>query len=57
MFGDISQNVLCSFGFLHARIDVTQKNEFAFVFGKLELQAALLASRMKEDILRILSSK
>ena len=57
MFGGILQYVLCSYGFLHTRIGVTQKNDFAFVFGKLEFQAALLVSRMKEDILRAFSSK
>ena len=65
MFGDSSQDVYCAIGFLRARIIETQKTEIAFVFDKarvalrkvssilkLELQAALLASRLEEDILQ-----
>ena len=65
MFGDSSQDVFCAVSFLRARLTSSHKTELAFVFGKacvapmkalslpkLELQAALLATRLNEDILK-----
>ena len=65
MFGDSSQDVLCAVAFLRARLASSHQTELAFVFGKarvapmkalsipkLELQAALLATRLKEEILK-----
>ena len=69
-FGDSSQDVFCAVSFLRARLAKSQKTELAFVFGKarvapmkmlsipkLELQAALLATRLKEKILKALTFK
>ena len=69
-FGDSSQDVFCAVSFLRARLAKSQKTELAFVFGKarvapmkmlsipkLELQAALLATRLKEEILKALTFK
>ncbi|XP_063727478.1 uncharacterized protein LOC134855029 [Symsagittifera roscoffensis] len=63
MFGDSSLDVFCSVAFLRAQKNACSKCQLAFVFGKarvapmkmlsipkLELQAALLASRLKDDI-------
>ena len=61
MFGDSSQDVFCAVAFLHARLASSHQTELVFVFGKarvvsmkalsipkLELQAVLLASRLKK---------
>ena len=63
MFGDSSLDVFCSVAFLRAQKNAFSKCQLAFVFGKarvalmkmlsipkLELQAALLPSRLKDDI-------
>ena len=68
IFGDSSQDVLCAVAFLRARLASSHQTELAFVFGKarvapmkalsipkLEFQAALLATRLKEEILKGLS--
>ena len=67
MFGDSSQEVFSAFAFLRARVNTSSgpQTELAFVLGKalvapmkvmtvpkLELEAALLASRLKQDICR-----
>ena len=65
---DSSQDVFCAVGCFRARNFEIQKTEIAFFFGKarvapmkalsipkLEMQAALLASSLKEDTLRALS--
>ena len=65
MFGDSLQDVFCAVAFLRARLASSHQTELAFVFGKarvapmkalsfpkLELQAALLATRLKEEILK-----
>ena len=65
MFGDSSQDVFCAVAFLRARLASSHQTELAFVFGKarvapmkalaipkLKLQAALLATRLKEEILK-----
>ena len=70
IFGDSSQDVFCAFAFLRARLASSHQTELAFVFGKarfapmkalsipkLELQAALLATRLKEEILKGLTFK
>ena len=70
MFGDSSQDVLCAVVFLRARLASSHQTELAFVFvkarvapmnalsiPKLELQAALLATRLKEEILKGLTFK
>ena len=70
MFGDSSQDVFCAVAFLRARLVSSHQTELAFVFGKarvapmkalsipkLELQAALLATRLKEEILKGLTFK
>ena len=70
MFGDSSQNVFCAVAFLRARLASSHQTELAFVFGKtrvapmkaisipkLEFQAALLGTRLKEEILKGLSFK
>ena len=67
MFGDSSQDVFCAVGFLLARLSSSHKTQISFIFGKarvallkalsipkLELQAALLATRLKDDILAAL---
>ena len=64
MFGDSSQDVFCAVGFLRGRLSSSHKTQISFIFGKarvapmkalsirkLELQAALLATRLKDDIL------
>ena len=69
MFGDSSQDVLCAVGFLRARLSSLHKTQISFIFGKArvapmkalsipkqELQAALLATRLKDDILTVLLS-
>ena len=66
MFGDSSQDVLCAVGFLRARVLSSHKTQISFIFGKsrvalmrvlsipkLELQAALLATRMKDVIMTV----
>ena len=71
MFGDSSQDVFNAVGFLRAQVTCTSgeiKTELAFVLGrarvapmkvmtvpKLELQAALLAARLKKEICRALT--
>ena len=68
MFGDSSQDVFCAVGFLRARLASSHKTQISFIFGKvrvapmkalsipkLELQAALLATRLKNDILAALT--
>ena len=68
MFGDSSLDVFCSVAFLRAQKDAYSKCQLAFVFGKarvapmkmlsipkLELQAALLASRRKDAIEKALT--
>ena len=66
MFGDSSLDVFCSVAFLRAQKNAYSKCPLAFVFGKarvvpmkmlsiLELQAALLASRLKDDIEKTLT--
>ena len=70
MFGDRSQDVFCVVAFLRARLVSSHQTELVFVFvkarvvpmkalsiPKLELQAALLATRLKEDILKGLTFK
>ena len=70
MFGDNSQDIFSAVAFLRARVTTPtgeEKTELAFVLGKarvapmkvmtvpkLELQAALLASRLKREIARAL---
>ena len=68
MFGDSSHDVFCAVGFLRARLSSSHKTQMSFIFGtacvalmktlsipKLELQAALLATRMKDDKLTALT--
>ena len=68
MFSDSSQDVFCAVGFLRARLSSSHKTQITFIFGKarvvpmkalsipkLELQAALLATRLKDDILTALT--
>ena len=68
MFGDSSLDVFCSVVFLRAQKNADFKCQLAFVFGKArvapmkmlsipksELQAALLASRLKDDIEKALT--
>ena len=71
MFGDNSQDVFSAVGFLRAKVNCTSGEiitELAFVLGKarvaplmimtvpkLELQAALLAARLKREICRALT--
>ena len=68
MFGDSSHDVFCAVRFLRVRIIETEQTELVFVLGKswvspmkalsspkLKLPAKLLASRLKEDILRAFS--
>ena len=71
VFVDSSQDVFSSVAFLRARVKSgsSGRNEIAFVLGKarvapmkcltvpkLELQAALLATRLKVDIIKVLTS-
>ena len=66
--GDSSLDVFCSVAFLRAQKNACSKCHLAFVFGKarvapmkmlsipkLELQAALLASRLKDEIEKALT--
>ena len=68
MFGDSWLDVFCSVAFRRAQKNVYSKCQLAFVFGKarvaamkmlsipkLEIQAALLASRLKDDIEKALT--
>ena len=70
VFGDSSQDVFSAVAFLRARVDSNEGTEtqLAFVFGKalvapmkaltipkLELQAALLAARLKDEIQQALT--
>ena len=68
MFGDSSRDVFCAFGFLRARLSSSHKTQISFIFGKayvapmkvlsipkLELQAALLTTRLKDGIMTFLS--
>ena len=70
MFGDSSQEVFSAVAFLRAQVNTSSgpKTELAFVLGKarvapmkvmtipkLELQAALLAARLEQDICRALT--
>ena len=68
MYIDSSLDVLCSVAFLRAQKNADSKCQLAFVFGKarvapmkmlsilkLELEAALLASRLKDDIEKALT--
>ena len=67
MFGYSSQEVCCAVGFLRARLSISNKTQISFIFEssrcahesaiytKLELQAALLATRLKDDILTALT--
>ena len=68
MFGDSSQDDFCAVGFLRARLSSLHKTQISFIFGKarvapmkalsipkLELQAALLATRLKDDIMSALN--
>ena len=68
MFGDSSLDVFCSVAFLRAQKNADSQCELAFAFGKarvapmkmlsfskLELQAVLLASRLKDDIEKALT--
>ena len=65
MFGDSLLDVFCAVAFLRARLASSSQTQLAFVFGKarvtpmkalsipkLELQAALLATRLKEETLK-----
>ena len=68
MFGDSSKDVFYAVGFLRARLSSSHKTQISFIFGKapvapmkalsipkLELLAALLATRLKDDILTALT--
>ena len=68
MFGDSSQEVFCAVAFLHARLLSSHKTQISVIFGKarvapmealsimkLELQAALLAPRLKDYTLTALT--
>ena len=68
MFGDGSLDVFCSVAFLRAQRNAYSKCQLLFVFGKarvapmkmlsipkLEFQAALLASRLEDDIEKALT--
>ena len=68
MFGDSSQDVFCAVGFLRARLSSWHKTQISFIFGKarvapmkalsipkLELPAALFATRLEDDILTALT--
>ena len=67
MIDDSSQDVFCAVGFLHARLSIWHKNQISFICGKarvalmkalsipkLEIQAALVATRLKDDTLTAL---
>ena len=64
---DSLQDVFCAVGFLRVRLAISHKFQISFIFGKarvapmkalslpkLELQATLLATRLKDDILTAL---
>ena len=68
MFSDSSQDVFCAVGFFRARLSSSRKTQISFIFGiarvapmkaqsipKLELQVALLATRLKDGILTALT--
>ena len=68
IFGDSWQDVFCAVGFLRARHSSSHKTQISFIFGKtrvapmkalsitkLELQAALLPTRLKDDIVTALT--
>ena len=68
MFGDSSQDVFCAVELLCTRLSNSHKTQISFIFDKarvapmkalfipkLELQAALLATRLKDDILTALT--
>ena len=68
MFLDSSQDIFCAVGFLCARLSSSHKTQVSFIFGKArvapkkalsipepELQAALLTTRLKDDILTALT--
>ena len=68
VFGDSSLDVFCAVGFLRARLSSSHKTQISFIVGKarvapmkalsiqkLDLQAALLATRLKDDILTALT--
>ena len=68
MFGDSSQDVFCAVGFLRARLSNSHKTQIYFFFDearvgpikalsmpKLQLEAALLATRLKDDRLTALT--
>ena len=68
MFGDSSEEVFCAVVFPRARVKTSLETQVAFVFGKarvapmktlsipkLQLQAALLTTRLKEDVLKALT--
>ena len=70
MFGDSSQDVFCAVAFHRARLASSHQTKLAFLFGKapvapmktisipkLELQAALLATRLNKEILKGLTFK
>ena len=70
MFGDSSQDDFCDVCFLNARLTSSHQTELSFVFCKarvaakkalsiprLELQVALLATRLKKKVLNGLTSK
>ena len=69
MFGDSSHDVFCAVRFLRARLSSSHRTQRSFIFGKalvapmkalsiskLELQAALISTRMKDDILTALTN-
>ena len=68
-FGATLQDVFCAVGFLRARLSSSHKTQISFIFGKariapmkalsipkLELQAALLAFRLKDDVMTALTA-
>ena len=70
MFGDSSLDVFCAVAFLRARLASSHQTELAFVFGKArvapiealsipksELQAVIIATRLKEETLKGLTFK
>ena len=70
MFGDWSQDVSCSVGFLRGRLISSLKTEISFVFGKarvapmralsipmIELQADLLTTRLKIENVKAFTVK
>ena len=70
VFGGSSQGIFCAVGFLRARLSNSHKTQISFIFDKahvalmkalsipkLELQAALLATRLKNYILTALTRR